>query len=78
MCICAQLYYICIIRVLDGIVGLQWAAVIGRGTKKLENHFARKKGVHVDVESVRPLPVFDIGTRLKLKCTVPGIDERNQ
>jgi len=31
---CAQLYYICFIRVLDGG---RWA-IVGRGTKKVKNH----------------------------------------
>ena len=29
--------------------------------------------LHFDAEAVEPLPVFDKGTRSKLKCTVPGI-----
>ena len=36
----------------------------------------RRKGVHIEVEFVRPLPEFDTGVRPKLKCTAPGIRGR--
>jgi len=36
-----------------------------------------KKGVHVEVEDVGPLPVIDTGIRLKLKWTASGIRWRN-
>jgi len=32
-----------------------------------------RKAVHVEVEAVGPLPVFDTSIRLKLKRSVPGI-----
>ena len=35
------------------------------------------KGVHVDVEVVRELPLFDTGMRSKLKCTNIGFMEKN-
>jgi len=34
-----------------------------------------RKSVHVELEDVRPLPVLDTGSRLKLNCIVPGIVE---
>ena len=40
--LCTPLYYICLIRVLDGVVKLQGVAIMGRGTKKVETHGVRK------------------------------------
>ena len=31
--LCTELYYICFIQVLDGVVRLEWVAVMGHGTK---------------------------------------------
>jgi len=40
--LCTPLYYVCFIRVLDGVLKLQGVAIMGRGTKKVETNWVRK------------------------------------
>ena len=41
---CTQLYCARFIRVLDGVVGLQWVGAVGRGATQVENHWSRQYG----------------------------------
>ena len=58
--LCTQLYYICFIRVLDGVVGLKRIAIMGRATKKVENHRFRLMMVAVVTEK----PTAGVGNLL--------------